>query len=133
MKEACNLLRYAVSTSDRALYYHVQGPNGEARISNEISLEGHFDANFGAGKPRQGFLLLLMCLNVFWRSIRQATEAHSTSEAELVASSFAVRELLGFRNLIADLFPKLVITLKLYGDNQAANLIANAQAGVRKV
>jgi hypothetical protein len=74
-----------------------------------------------------------MLLNVFWRTIRQATITQATCEAELIASSFAARELIGMRNLVQEIFPHLTIHLVMYGDNQAANLIANCQAGVRKV
>ena len=65
--------------------------------------------------------------------MRQGTVAHSTAEAELVASSWAAREMIGLKNLVNEVFPSLKITLVMFGDNEAANLMAACQAGIRKV
>ena len=67
------------------------------------------------------------------RSVRQTTPAHSTAEAELVAASWCAREVVGLRNLLQEVFPTHTINIKMLGDNDAANLIASCQAGVRRV
>ena len=67
-----------------------------------------------------------------WRSVRQPTLSHSTCEAELVAASFCARELIGLANLLGNVF-KCSTRLEMFGDNVAANMIANTQASVRRV
>ena len=55
LQGALNVIRYAVTTSDRVLCFPVQGPGGEAKVIDEITLAGVFDANFLPDKPRMGY------------------------------------------------------------------------------
>lgn len=74
----------------------------------------------------------------FWYSRRLRCITLSTAEAELVAASVMAKELMGALNFLEGLFAHVPgggirFSVEMVGDNQAANLIASGQAGVRKV
>ena len=98
-----------------------------------IHLVTYWDENFGNTRPRQGLAVTVEDCTAYSRTGRQATCAHCTAEAELVAGSWAARETIGVKNLLSEVFDGAQVIATMLGDNQAANLMASCQASVRKL
>ena len=97
------------------------------------TLATYFDANFAPEKSRSGGVITIDGQPVQWWSKKQRCLTLSTTEAELVSASLAAKETLGLRNLLTSIYPKLTLDCEIHGDNNAANLIADRQAGLRRV
>ena len=107
-----------------------------------IFVDGFFDSSLGSSGPlgtdpfaRQGSVLRVGVSETFMgvvqgKSSLQSTISLSTCEAELTASTWCARQLIGLHNLLRELFPN-VETPVLNGDNRAANLLASNQASIR--
>ena len=124
------LFRYLKGTLTRHFRYDL--PNDAQLLNGPLRLQAYFDANFAAERARMGVMISVAGSFTLWRSVRQPTLSHSTCEAELVAASFCARELIGLANLLGNVF-KCSTRLEMFGDNVAANMIANTQASVRRV
>ncbi len=112
------VLRYLKETADYALHYNaVDSPD----------LVAYSDADWGSAFDRKsisGCSVFFGGALVSWASKKQSTIALSTTEAEMVAISEALRELLWLSNL-CESFEVHNIDLKLYTDNQPALSIAH--------
>ncbi len=73
---------------------------------------------------------MLVGAAISWQSRLQPTVAHSTTEAEYMASAAAAREALWLRKLLADLGVLGRGPTVLMGDNQGAILLARNNLGV---
>ena len=108
-----HLCRYIKGTLNMALLY--DGPAGE-RV-----LYGFADANWGGCpdtlRSTTGYLFRVFGNNVSYRSIRQATTAMSTAEAEYMASSDATREAIWLRRLLDGLKLLPPGPTTIYNDN----------------
>ena len=70
----------------------------------------------------------------FSRSALQPTISIGTTESELTSCSWACKETIGATNFSREVLREFIIRLPtLYGDNEAANLVANGQCSVRAV
>jgi len=137
MKAADKLLRYLRHVQHIGIAVPIKSGSlaGEGRV---LKMCSYFDANFASERARSGGVLCLgpdssSLAPVYWYSRRQKCICLSTTEAELVAASVVGKETIGLRNLVLSMFPDLIIDIDIRGDNNAANLIANSQAGLRKV
>ena len=96
-----------------------------AKISNsELQLESYSDADFAANKLDRksltGGIVRLNGMPVSWTAKKQGGVALSTMEAELVAASEQVRELLGIREMMCEIEKPPMLPMPLHVDNQAA-------------
>lgn len=93
---------------------------------NEIVpvLEGFADADWAGDKETRkstsGFLFKLYGCSVVWCTKRQASVSLSTAEAEYIALSEAIRELLWIVQILKDLNVNFEEPITIFEDNQAA-------------
>ena len=110
----------------------------------QIFIHGFYDSSMGQSGPlgtdayaRQGCILSVgICRErlppVMGKSSLQTTVSLSTCEAELTACSWTAKQLIGLRNLLAEVFEGAKIhTPEMSGDNKAANLLASNQSSLR--
>jgi len=130
------ICRYLKATEDKGLSF---------RPSNELTLDCYADADF-AGlynvenqtdpvcvKSRTGFVLLLGGCPLLWSSKLQTEIALSTTEAEYIALSQAMRALLPLRGLLQEVGTKLdlsfstksVVKTHVWEDNNGAIALAS--------
>ena len=101
------ILRYLKGTRTKGM---ILTPN------NKLSVDCFVDADFAglwsyedeqdaiSVKSRSGFLLMFMGCPLIWGSKLQTQIALSTMEAEYIALSLAMRELIGLRELLKDIY-----------------------------
>ena len=86
-------------------------------------LLGYSDSDFGGcsetRKSRTGFVFMLNGGVISWKSQKQKCVSLSTTEAEFIAASEAVQELIWLKNLLAELTNSKVETPLLFIDNQS--------------
>lgn len=119
------LLRYLAGTPDMGITYGPSSP-----------LHGYCDADFaGDLDTRRSTTAYTFILNggiISWSSRLQQTVAVSTTEAEYMAASSAVKEALWLRKLISDLGIPASGPVTIYSDNQAAiSLLKNPITSAR--
>ena len=92
-----NILKYLRRTKDMFLIYG----------DSELKVSGYTDANFQIDKDdyksQSGYIFLLNGGAVSWKSSKQSMIADSTTEAEYIAASEAVKEAVWMRKFIAEL------------------------------
>ena len=113
---AKHILRYLQGTRNRGLTF--SPGDGDAGV-----VRGYVDASWGEDpstrKSQSGFVFTLGNAAISWKSKLQTTVALSSTEAEYLALSAAVKEALFLRNLVGDVLPSAVKTITLYEDNQS--------------
>ena len=117
---AYRVLRYLSRTADLGLVF------GKANEGVE-ALEAYTDASWGDSQESRrsvtGIIIKYRGNVVHWVSKRQVTVALSSSEAEYMALSNTVQEILWFKMWLKDIFDQDVV-VPIYCDNQAAMRIA---------
>jgi len=113
---AKSILRYLKGTRTRGLTFSPGA--GDAGV-----VRGYVDASWGEDsstrKSQSGFVFTLGSAAISWKSKLQQTVALSSTEAEYLALSAAVKEALFLRNLVGDVLPSAVKTIVLHEDNQS--------------
>ena len=92
--------------------------------------EGFSDADGATQDHRRaisGFAILVDGGAVLWSSKKQELVTLSTMEAEYVGATHAVKELIWFRRLIAEIFRPLLDPTILHLDNQSVIALANSE------
>lgn len=102
------------------------------RKTESLQLIGYSDANFASDvttrKSITGCALKLCNGPVVWTSQKQNSVSLSTTEAEYIAASQTVKEILWARQLLEDVCETINKPVKLYVDNQSAiRLIRNPE------
>jgi hypothetical protein len=121
-RAAKHLLRYLRGTSDLALTF-------DAKASQRVAL-GYADADWGGcldtRRSTTGYVFKTYGGTVAWKSRRQPTVALSTTQAEVLASTDAVRQAEWLRQLLEDLGLGLANgdPLPILNDNMGAILLA---------
>jgi hypothetical protein len=96
--------------------------------TEEKKLTGYSDSDWGSNsndrKSRSGIVIYLGTSVVGWISSKQETVAKSTTEAEYVALSHCISELLWFKSLLYELGEKIVEPIEVGIDNRAARILA---------
>lgn len=114
-KAAKHLLRYLKGTQNLGIQF---------RRSPELNLECYADASFGSDsvdrKSTSGFLILLNGSPVSWASKKQQTVSLSTMEAEYIAMSLAIQEVIWIKGLFSELQIPFTSPVTLHEDNQGA-------------
>ena len=116
------ILRYLKGTADMGLLY---GDGGSQK------LDCYSDSDFGndvlSRRSMSGVLLKLGNNPVIWSSRRQNVVALSTTEAEYIAASEAVKEMIWLRRMVNEIFKKTIRPV-LFVDNQSSiKLIKNPE------
>ena len=97
---------------------------GRLTSSGLSTLRGYCDADWGGDIDTRcsttGWVFIMGDGVVSWSSKRQATPAHSSTEAEYVALGSACREALWLRQLCSDCGQKQALPTTIYEDNQGA-------------
>ena len=113
---AKHILRYLRGTRERGLIY--SPGDGDAGV-----VRGYVDASWGEDsstrKSQTGYVFTLGNAAISWKSKLQTTVALSSTEAEYLALSAAVKEALFLRNLAGDVLPSGAETITLFEDNQS--------------
>ena len=115
---AKRVLRYLKGTQDYSLTF-----GGEI-----LDLIGYTDADWGSQSHRHsisGHVYLFSGGAISWSSRKQPIIALSSTEAEYIAASDAVRELLWLRSLISEITIPISHPITLLCDNQSAIQIAS--------
>jgi transposase InsO family protein len=112
---AKRIFQYLNATKDLQLQY--------CGRNKSVDLEVYVDADFANcpddRKSRSGYVILMAGAAISWYSKKQQTIALSTAEAEYVAATSAVQEVLWLRSLLGELgFPQTSPTT-VFEDNQA--------------
>ena len=110
----------------------------------KIFSTAHCDSSMGSSSTlgtdahaRQGCVIMIGVFSdmegiVQGKSSLQTTVALSTCEAELTASSWCAKIIIGLVNLFKEIFDGATIEIpRLFADNKAANLLASNQASMR--
>jgi hypothetical protein len=112
------VLRYLKGTADAELTLG----------STDGGLEAYVDADWASQPHRHsmsGYVVLLNGGPVAWSARKQPLIALSTAEAEYIALTSVVRELLYLRLLITELYEPLPLPIHILCDNQAAIALAS--------
>jgi hypothetical protein len=117
---AKHLLRYLNGTKELGLVYSKQGNQGPVDMSN--LLWGYVDSDW-AGCPdsrrsTSGYVLMLNGAAVSWKSKRQSVVALSSAEAEFVAASAMVKEVIYIRKFLDNLGFSQTKPTVIYEDNR---------------
>jgi hypothetical protein len=129
LKAARRVLRYAFHTRNFSLKYRGDG-------SFKLELNGFADADYGSNlidrKSTTGYIFLFCGGPISWQSRKQPTVALSTMEAEYMALSDGIRELLSRMYYITELGISLVQPTITFTDNQAAIALADGEGDYRR-
>lgn len=115
----CNVkrvFRYLMGTMGEGILY--KGQKDDLAAYSDASFRD--DASDGKGKTTFGFIIRLYGDAVAWRSTKTRTVVLSTCEAEYVAMSEAVRELVSLDKAIRYMVGKTFYPFTIYTDNKAA-------------
>jgi hypothetical protein len=123
----------------KRVYRYVQRTSNMGLVlggDNELELIGYSDADWGSTDPSRrstsGYVFLLGHGVVSWSSKRQASVAVSTTEAEYMALSYAVREAVWLRRLLAELVGEATNPTTINADNESCiKLVRNPQFHAR--
>ncbi|KAL0394485.1 UNVERIFIED_CONTAM: Retrovirus-related Pol polyprotein from transposon TNT 1-94 [Sesamum latifolium] len=111
-----SILKYLKRTKDMFLIYS----------GSELILEGYSDASFQSdnddAKSQSDFVFKLNGGVVAWKSFKQDTTADSTTEAEYIAASEAVKEAVWMKNYFQELgvVPSIAEPVVIFCDNNGA-------------
>ena len=129
LKAARRVLRYAFHTRNFSLKYHGDG-------SFKLELNGFADADYGSNlidrKSTTGYIFVFCGGPISWQSRKQPTVALSTMEAEYMALSDGIRELLSRMYYITELGLSLIQPTITFTDNQAAIALADGEGDYRR-
>ncbi|RDB14617.1 Retrovirus-related Pol polyprotein from transposon TNT 1-94 [Hypsizygus marmoreus] len=130
---AKGVLRYLLGTIDYALEYNFSqapvGPPLSVLIPNNCAM---MDADWASDESDRrsisGYVFFLFSALVSWSATKQRTTALSSTEAEYMAMSHAIREALWIRLLLISLGFPIPCPFPLLCDNQSAIEIANSES-----
>lgn len=92
--------------------------------SREFHLRGFSDADYAGDvnnrRSTSGCIFLLGTCAISWFSTKQKSVALSTTEAEYVAASEAIKELIWLKRLLGEIAPNIDRVPSFYMDNQSA-------------
>jgi len=128
MKELCRVINYALDTQNIGLKLKPEDNNNKL-----WELKAYSDADFAGDKETHisvtGYVVYLMNVPVCWQSHGQKSVTLSTTEAEYVACSEVVKEVLFILQLLRHLQVKIKIQLpiRVHVDNIGAIFLAENQ------
>ena len=127
MEAAKHLIRYIRQTKDLSLQFSKQ-LSGKSNI-----LTGYVDSDWAgcpdSRKSTSGYALMLNGAAISWKAKRQSVVALSTAEAEFVAASSMVQEVIYTRRILERLgFPQVQPT-QIFEDNSTCTAWAEGSVG----
>ena len=110
-----HILKYLKRTRDYMLVYS----SGSLKTLGYMT---QISKDIDSSKSTLGYVFTLNGGAIFWRSVKQTCVAHSTTEAEYVATSEAVKEAVWLKKFLLDLhvIPSADRPITLYCDNSGA-------------
>jgi len=131
-KEMLRLIKFVLCTKTWGLKIAPKSPDGTMKW-NLVSFS---DSDWAGDKDNRrsinGFIMFLCGVPIVWRSKQQKTVALSSSEAEFVAISEAVKEILFVLQLLRTMGIPVEIPVKVRVDNMGAIFMSeNASSGIR--
>jgi hypothetical protein len=132
LKAAFRVLGYLRKTYNLGLYYQKKDIKltvfESVTIPSDLTPEGYADASYGTEKDRKsrsGYVFFLFGCAVHWMSKRQSTVTLSSTEAEFLALTEAIKEAVWMRQLLEELFGKQFSQPStIHQDNQSTIAIA---------
>ncbi len=119
MQQAKRVLRYLAGTSKEGINYEKGG---------EIKVTTFSDSDWGGCKQTRksvsGFVVYLGNAPISWKSKTQPTPALSSCEAEYVALTIAVKEVLWITQFFTEVGYNLSLPIFIFGDNTASIALA---------
>ena len=119
-KAAIRVLRYLKTTIDNGICYH--GKRGDIEVS------AFSDADWASNKDNRrstsGVMVMINKSPVIFKSKIQQSVALSTAEAEYIALSLCVQEILWIKSLLSELHVTFNSQVTVFEDNQSAIAIA---------
>ena len=126
MKELCRMIKYALDTRHIGLKL-----KPEENDNKLWELKAYSDADFAVDKETRisvtGYVVYFMSVPVCWRSRGQKSVTLSTTEAEYVACSEVVKEVLFILQLLKHLQVELQLPIRVHVDNIGAIFLAENQ------
>jgi len=126
LKELCRVIKYAIDTQNIGLKLKPEDNN-----NNLWELNAYSDADFVGDKETRigvtGYVVYFMNIPVCWRSRGQKSVTLSTTEAEYVACSEVVKEVLFILQLLKHLQVKIQLPICVHVDNIGAIFLAENQ------
>lgn len=117
------VVRYLKGTIDFKLY--LSSLNQTSSDDHEII--GYADASWGEskddGKSQSGYIFKLNGGTISWRSLKQSSTALSSTEAELIALSEAMKELIWIRDLLEEIKQPFKQPIVIFEDNESVRKI----------
>jgi len=130
-KAAKRVLHYILHTRHYSLKY-----NCGTNKNYELKLVGYADSDYGSNlidrKSTTGYVFIFNGGPISWSSRKQPTVALSTMEAEYMALSDAIRELLSRMYYITEMGILNIQPTVMHSDNQAAIALADGQGDYRR-
>jgi len=131
-KEMLRLVKFVLCTKTWGLKIMPKSPDGTMKW-NLVSFS---DSDWAGDKDNRrsinGFIIFLCGVPIVWRSKQQKTVALSSSEAEFVAISEAVKEILFVLQLLRTMNIPVEMPIKVRVDNMGAIFMSeNASSGIR--
>ena len=126
MKELCIGIKYALDTQNIRLKFKPQHNNNK-----QWELNAYSNADFAGDKDTHisvtGYVVYIMNVPVCWRSHGQKCVMLLTTEAEYVACSEVVKEILFILHLLRHLQVKIQLPIRVHVDNIEAIFLAENQ------
>ncbi|KAL7572873.1 hypothetical protein ACA910_004527 [Epithemia clementina (nom. ined.)] len=124
MKELQKVIKFVLSTKDNGLRI-------EPRLEEKWSLEAYSDADFATDQDTRisvyGYVIYFMRVPIAWKSKGMKSVVLSTTEAEYVAASEVVKELIFIINVQKSTEVNVQYPVTVYVDNIGAIWLANNQ------
>ncbi|KAL7573327.1 hypothetical protein ACA910_011690 [Epithemia clementina (nom. ined.)] len=124
MKELQKVIKFVLSTKDYGLRI-------EPRLEEKWSLEAYSDADFATDQDTRisvyGYVIYFMRVPIAWKSKGMKSVVLSTTEAEYVAASEVVKELIFIINVLKSTEVDVQYPVTVYVDNIGAIWLANNQ------
>lgn len=118
---AHNVINYLNSTDSLGIHYK---PSKDGKIRMDVYCDASFGPDEDSRKSRSGYVILINGRPVAWKSQLQKIIAHSTSEAEYVAMSEALREAVALKQLLGEAGIEVESPTVVFEDNQTAKHMA---------
>lgn len=113
-KHAKRILRYLKGSANVKLVY---GKDKDS--STKLYCDADFGADSNDRKSTSGMLITMFGDSIHWSTKKQAIVTLSSAESEYIALSDGVKEILWFKNLVADLGVNVSEPIRVFEDNQS--------------
>lgn len=117
-------MRYLQSTQSKKLCYSGEYEDGDLHAYSDADWASDLDKR----RSCTGFVINMSGAAINWKSHRQDIVAVSLTEAEYIALSSTVKDVLWVQQILNEVRKKNIECTTIYGDNSSALKIANCEA-----